>query len=811
MLDLLSVAQKININGLNLEFIGKSNIWLENDYVNDKILTSIIQEIVYQSLQNTAPNQLKVSVFDSILTGAISPFAALTAGESKVISVFSDVKGFYDYLSYLRNHIQEVQNTIQGESENLTNFRKKINSAVESYELVVLVMNIDDLDEKQSSLLSILMKKGPQAGVSFLVVSPISENVLHLPAVMDQNIQLLAIEDQKIVQRIREKSVKEALPPQTPTREIISFSNEFGKEIYSAALPTVEFSEVNSESQWSKKSTEGITFSVGKYGTSTVKITLGDEINQRHNILVTGAVGQGKSNLLSVIICSMCQNYSPEELNLYLLDFKEGVSLKPYAKNEQGDFLPHAKFLGLESDVNIGISVLNFLFDEYKKRIKLFKSKNKKSLYEYRKSFLDEKIPRIVVIIDEFQLMFGDENDTGRIVSELLEKSVRLFRAAGIHFILASQLSTGKSLNDIRDSLLSQIPIRIAHKNSKTESINTLGLNNPAAAYLRAHEAIVNLDYGEVTQNKKTIIAYGDEKILAELRHQWTLSSKNLQKTINPPNVFDNDIENRITNDLSLFNEMRQSSDSYNAVFGKLLSISGEFASIRLANEAGNNIALLGVPEKNQFQNISIIQSIATSLAMQHKDGKARFIFFNFENEQKFDEAYPNFRDILDNFGYEIENFGSKNFLGQMNELLKEQKENGDGKVYVFGFTMDKISDGISVDFYKESENQSFYEILEQGPLVGLHFIGWWMKGSNFTKQVTESGFGEDTAFNTKIFLKIDERTVQSLTSPFLKWNAEENRALLYNDTELPKALPFVPFALFNSEDKRKIIQNYWE
>ena len=85
------------------------------------------------------------------------------------------------------------------------------------------------------------------------------------------------------------------------------------------------------------------------------------------------------------------------------------------------------------------------------------------------------------------------------------------------------------------------------------------------------------------------------------------------------------------------------------------------------------------------------------------------------------------------------------------------------------------------------------------------------MKGSNFTKQVTESGFGEDTAFNTKIFLKIDERTVQSLTSPFLKWNAEENRALLYNDTELPKALPFVPFALFNSEDKRKIIQNYWE
>ena len=46
--------------------------------------------------------------------------------------------------------------------------------------------------------------------------------------------------------------------------------------------------------------------------------------------LVTGAVGQGKSNLIAVLVHSWCQRYSPSELELYLLDFKEGVTLQAF-------------------------------------------------------------------------------------------------------------------------------------------------------------------------------------------------------------------------------------------------------------------------------------------------------------------------------------------------------------------------------------------------------------------------------------------------------------------------------------------------
>lgn len=113
-------------------------------------------------------------------------------------------------------------------------------------------------------------------------------------------------------------------------------------------------------------------------------------------------------------------------------------------------------------------------------------------------------MPRIVVVIDEFQMMFGDDINEGQKIAEKLEKSVRLFRAAGIHFILASQTLGGNmALSYKKDSICAQIPIRIALKNSFMESQQTLSLNNSAAAFLRPREAIINLDYGEISQNKK--------------------------------------------------------------------------------------------------------------------------------------------------------------------------------------------------------------------------------------------------------------------------------------------------------------------
>ena len=155
---------------------------------------------------------------------------------------------------------------------------------------------------------------------------------------------------------------------------------------------------------------------------SPITITLGDEINQRHNALVTGAVGQGKSNLISVIVHSLCHRYSPEELELYLLDFKEGVTLQRFTDGPQGEYLPHARVLGLEADREFGLAVFKYLFEVYSSRMKQFKQAGVQSLREYRMQLPNSRMPRVVLIVDEFQMMFSERDKLSDQIADLLQK-----------------------------------------------------------------------------------------------------------------------------------------------------------------------------------------------------------------------------------------------------------------------------------------------------------------------------------------------------------------------------------------------------
>ena len=74
-----------------------------------------------------------------------------------------------------------------------------------------------------------------------------------------------------------------------------------------------------------------------------------------------------------------------------------------------------------------------------------------------------------------------------------------------------------------------------------------------------------------------------------------------------------------------------------------------------------------------------------------------------------------------------------------------------------------------------------------------MHFIGWWVKASSFTAQT--AGYGSSDAFNSKLFLRIDERAVQSLTGPFVKWSAQRNRALVSDAVEFAEEQILVPYA----------------
>ena len=786
--NILDVCSELRFGDTAVDFIGKGNVWINNDY--EETVSYLTRFIITEAIERTAPGQLSIIGYDSDLSGIFAPFASLSAGEARTMELITDQREFRKQLDYLWQQIQAVQNVIQGRTSSLIEFREQTGRPVEGYTLIVLSLDMGVLDNETRAKLATLMRNGPDYGFSFLIISTTLMSI-RTSSGRDVELGVESIAPNITVLEAYGRTVTigdgtDFLPYEPyDAGTVIDICERFIKESRTAQLPVVRFDEITDLSRmWTESSIEGLTFSVGKYGVNNMDITIGDEINQRHNAIITGAVGQGKSNLISAIIHSLCQRYSPDELQMYLLDFKEGVSLKAFSDIGKEDYLPHARALGLESDVSFGTAVLEHLYKEYQKRMKLLKEYSFKSIRELRTAKPEVRMPRIVVIIDEFQMMFGDDLQAGQKIADLLEKSVRLFRAAGIHFILASQTLGGNmALAQKKDSIFSQVPIRIALKNSISESMQTLGMNNPAAAFLRPREAVVNLDYGEINQNRKTVIAFADEKILTPLRHEWW---ERMKSKYPAPYVFISDRRETIASAVNEIKQLKEKSGRITAAIGDCISIAGEHVMIPVTPENGRNIAIIGTPDSECNTAIGMLESAAISIAAQYDQGKAKFIYCDFADPDHVkNPEYSLFLSVIEKLGHTVTEIAPAEFENTIRTLTDQPEPD----TFVFGAGMDRWE--YEKDPY--GAGSPLKDFVEAGPSKGMHFIGWWIKASGFTAQV--SGYGSSDAFNTKVFLRIDERAVQSLCSPFVRWSPQENRALVSDSVEFVDELVFVPYA----------------
>ncbi len=112
----------------------------------------------------------------------------------------------------------------------------------------------------------------------------------------------------------------------------------------------------------------GIDVPLGRAGATKLQhLRLGHGTSQ--HVLIAGKTGSGKSTLLHALITNLALTYSPAEIELYLIDFKKGVEFKTYATHE----LPHARVIAIESEREFGLSVLQKLDAELKRRGDLFR------------------------------------------------------------------------------------------------------------------------------------------------------------------------------------------------------------------------------------------------------------------------------------------------------------------------------------------------------------------------------------------------------------------------------------------------------
>ena len=194
------------------------------------------------------------------------------------------------------------------------------------------------------------------------------------------------------------------------------------------------------------------------------KLSFGNECFAAY---LMGASGSGKSTLLHTLITGIIANYHPDDVELWLADFK---------MSEFSQYIdpmpPHIKYILLDESKELVYDLIDKLTDKMMERQRFF-MKNRE-LKKVENVPPETHMPVIFVILDEFSIMSQAVNESQdyRIkLQNLLAKG----RALGIKFIFSSQTFTS-GIAGLTFTAKAQIQLRIAMKGSREEISETLEL-----------------------------------------------------------------------------------------------------------------------------------------------------------------------------------------------------------------------------------------------------------------------------------------------------------------------------------------------
>ena len=192
--------------------------------------------------------------------------------------------------------------------------------------------------------------------------------------------------------------------------------------------------------------------------------------NENFATYLVGASRSGKSTLLHTLIAGLIRNYHPDNVELWLADFKQ-LEFKRYIRH----LPPHVKYVLLDESTELVYDLVDKLTDKMLERQKLFARLGVQRIDQVDPLRLDAPLPVIFVILDEFSIMSQSlaESPIYRLrLQNILAKGAAL----GIKFLFSSQTFT-TGVAGLTATARAQIQQRIAMKGSRDEISATLELS----------------------------------------------------------------------------------------------------------------------------------------------------------------------------------------------------------------------------------------------------------------------------------------------------------------------------------------------
>lgn len=530
-----------------------------------------------------------------------------------------------------------------------------------------------------------------------------------------------------------------------------------------------------------------------------------DTISHIHCFII-GQSGTGKSVFLHDVIIGAMSKYSPDELELYLMDFKiGGVEFNRY-KNEK-----HVKALLVDnSDIQITLEILRDISNKMRERGKMLRDSGVSNIVEYNQLNPDKKMPRIVFIADECHVMFPSMNSKEvklyREISEILSKIAKEGRSQGVHLVLATQTIAQA---EIPSEVINNISDFYLLKCASGDSERLVSGSSETTGQLKTGQ-VLHHDIDNDVVFKSTYLPTKEAFELIKKINDKTKDFKNDQFYFVGSQIFeiDDEVKSLLAKKTSI-------------AFGRSIDTKMEPVIIPLRNEYADNVMLFGINDEEQVSRTAMAS--IQSLRISNQNVKIKVINCLPTDQKKTIKMLKNLEsngelELLDpsTCGAELQSIATsiKNrdveqmvlyILGQerFRELRMDMEiatEKPTTEADDFGFDSSMFSGGGESDDAAFNSYQKVIEyILKNGAEVGVHVILQIDKPKQLLFADYMSARDFFNMFHHLIMLKNDENAVNTLGMSDdlrlenLSSDVERLRAIYYNETNNSYTL-FTPF-----------------
>jgi hypothetical protein len=763
-------------------------------------------DAMFRLLTGVAPGKVRFTIFDPAGLGRnFATFMNLVDYDEQVVSsrIWTEAGHIDQRLSDLTAHIENVvQAYLRNRYADILEYNAQAGEVAEPFRVVVAANFPVNFNDEAARRLVSIARNGPRCGVFTLITVDTRQPMPHGfdLADLEANAIVFDWQDGRFVWRDPDFGrfpLRLEAPP--AEEQVTNLLVKVGVAAAAAARVEVPFEFVTPPAQewWTSDSRRGLNVPLGRAGAlKRQALELGRGTSQ--HVLIAGKTGSGKSTLLHCLITNAALCYSPQELELYLIDFKKGVEFKAYATNA----LPHARVVAVESEREFGMSVLQRLDAELTRRGEIFRAAGAQNVADYRDA-TGKPMSRVLLIVDEFQEFFIEDDRLARDAAQLFDRLVRQGRAFGLHVILGSQ-SVGGAYSLAR-STIDQMAVRVALQCSEADANLILSQDNSAARLLtRPGEAIYNDANGLVEGNNHfQVVWLSDDR-----KDDYLRKIRGRADGLPGPVVFEGNAPAEVTRNTDLGAwiaggkvKIPTPAEPTTAWLGEAMALTGQTA-VQFRRQNGSNLVIIG---QNDESVGGILATAMISLVFQTPPEENSVPRFFLLDATQIDPAASVLAPTAAALGRTVRTAGWRQTAAILTELSAEVERRQlasevDGPpiwFIVYGLHRSRDLRRADDDFgfmpkgdAPPSPPQQLATILREGPPLGVHTLFWCDTLVNLQRSVDRQMMRE---LSLRVALQMNASDSTNLIDSPQAGRLGSHRAFFFNEEEgrLEKFRPY--------------------